>query len=137
MSPHATRHRSRHALWLLLWFVAFLFAGIANPVIASKVRQDVVDLQSWCALPGMGGAPSVLASADGAGSVDEPAPATPAVSHDVLKCPACWSPMAPPSDLPAVVLHAPVEPLRVEPAQTVVLHELAPGFEPARGPPQA
>ncbi len=135
-----TRHRSsrqRHAPWLLAWFVAFLVAGIVNPVLAARAQPGGVDLRSWCAVPGMGGAPVASAAIDPAGSFNEPADATPAVAHDLLKCPACWTPMAPPSTLPAVALHAPADPLRVESARRIVLHELARGFEPARGPPQA
>ncbi|MDP4299620.1 hypothetical protein [Leptothrix discophora] len=135
MSRPTVPSRSRHALWLVMWFVAFLVAGIVNPVLAARAQPGGFDLKSWCAVPGMGGAP--LVSVDSAGSFDEPADAAPAVAHDLLKCPACWTSMAPPSDLPAVALHAPARLLRVAAACTVVLHELASGFEPARGPPQA
>ncbi len=144
MSSPIAFNRTRHARWrvacLLAWFAAFLVAGLVNPVLAARSQGPGFDLRSWCATPGMGGAASVLASVDLAastGSSDEPADPAPALAHDLLKCPACWNPMAPPSDLPAVVLHAPADSQPIEATPAVVLHELAPGFEPARGPPQA
>jgi hypothetical protein len=143
--------RQRHALGLVLWFVAFLVAGIVNPVLAARAQPGGFDLRSWCAVPGMGAAPALNAAAIPtlavAGSfgepveqpVDEPVDAAPAAapSHDLLKCPACWNPMAPPSDAPAVVLHAPADPPRDDAGHPPVRHRLVPGFEPARGPPQA
>lgn len=125
---------------MVAWFVAFLVTGIVNPVLAARAQGAGFDLRSWCATPGMGGASIAVAGVDLAGSTgssNEPAGPAATLAHDLLKCPACWNPMAPPSDLPAVWLHAPADPLRIEAAQAVVLHELTPGFEPARGPPQA
>ncbi len=120
MSKRHVFTRQRHALGLVLWFVAFLVAGIVNPVLAARAQPGGFDLRSWCAVPGMGAAPALDAAAIPnlavAGSfdepVDEPVDAVPVsgLSHDLLKCPACWNPMAPPSDAPAVVLYAPADP---------------------------
>ncbi len=111
------------ARWALAWLVLVLAAGVLSPVLAAQ-RGDFLD--SFCTTP---------TTSDRAGVS---APDTGAVpDHNVLKCPLCWSVSA----LPPAPSGAPdrlIEPERYTRSRlSPSLHALAPGFEPARGPPRA
>lgn len=118
-----TQHLRNRARWALAWLVLVLAAGVLSPVFAAQ-RGDFLD--SFCTT-------STTSDSDGASSPDTRA----ALHHSVLKCPLCWSVSAPPPALsgnPDVL----IEPERHARCRlTPHLHALAPGFEPARGPPRA
>ena len=121
-----TRSLRTRARWALAWLVLVLAAGVLSPVLAAQ-RGDFLD--SFCTTPTT---TSTTSDRDGAFPSDTSA----ALHHNVLKCPLCWSVSAPPP-APSGALDGLIEPERYTRSRlTACLHALAPGFEPARGPPR-